>query len=238
MTGLFDRMNEVLPLAYQAAFALRVLVATLCGGAIGFERTKRLKEAGIRTHCLVASASALFMIISKYAFCDLMTGGAFLSGVRGADPARIAAQVVSGISFIGLAVIYRNGSTLKGLTTAAGIWATAGVGLAIGAGMYQIGIIATVIIIVLQIVMHHFNIGNDALTVRDLNFSMKDSPELREVLLAELSALNVMVVSCHITRHEGGYVNYGLTVKANREITFDEILAFMDSHPDIKNIGF
>lgn len=96
----------------------------------GLERTKRLKEAGIRTHCLVCCASALIMIVSKYAFADLSVGDAFFFGDRGADPARIAAQVVSGISFIGLAVIYRNGSTLKGLTTAAGIWATAGIGLA------------------------------------------------------------------------------------------------------------
>ena len=117
MTELITRMNEALPLGYQLAFLIRVLVATLCGGAIGLERTKRLKEAGIRTHCLVCCASALIMIVSKYAFADLSVGDAFFFGDRGADPARIAAQVVSGISFIGLAVIYRNGSTLKGLTT-------------------------------------------------------------------------------------------------------------------------
>lgn len=237
MTELFDRMNAVLPLTYQAAFALRVLAATLCGGLIGYERTKRLKEAGIRTHCLVACASALFMIISKYAFADLSVGGAFMEGVSGADPARVAAQVVSGISFLGLAVIYRNGSSLRGLTTAAGIWATAGVGLAIGAGMYQIGVISTAIIVLMQIIMHRFNIGNDALSVRDINVSMKDSPELRQILLDELKALNVIVVSSHITRNSDGTVNYGMTVKADREITFDEILAFMDAHPDIKNMA-
>ena len=137
MTELISRMNQAMPLGYQLAFLIRVLVATLCGGAIGLERTKRLKEAGIRTHCLVCCASALIMIVSKYAFADLSVGDAFFFGDRGADPARIAAQVVSGISFIGLAVIYRNGSTLKGLTTAAGIWATAGIGLAIGAGFYE-----------------------------------------------------------------------------------------------------
>ena len=133
MLELFARMNEATPLGYQLAFLIRVLVATLCGGAVGYERTKRLKEAGIRTHCLVCCASALIMIVSKYAFADLSVDGLFFPGDRGADPARIAAQVVSGISFIGLAVIYRNGSTLKGLTTAAGIWATAGIGMAIGA---------------------------------------------------------------------------------------------------------
>ena len=108
MTELISRMNEAMPLGYQLVFLIRVLVATLCGGAIGLERTKRLKEAGIRTHCLVCCASALIMIVSKYAFADLSIGDTFFFGDRGADPARIAAQVVSGISFIGLAVIYRN----------------------------------------------------------------------------------------------------------------------------------
>ena len=94
MTELITRMNEAMPLGYQLAFLIRVLVATLCGGAIGLERTKRLKEAGIRTHCLVCCASALIMIVSKYAFADLSVGDAFFFGDRGADPARIAAQVL------------------------------------------------------------------------------------------------------------------------------------------------
>ena len=77
MTELISRMNQAMPLGYQLAFLIRVLVATLCGGAIGLERTKRLKEAGIRTHCLVCCASALIMIVSKYAFADLSVGDAF-----------------------------------------------------------------------------------------------------------------------------------------------------------------
>ena len=237
MAEMFTKMNEALPFSYQLAFLIRVLVATLCGGAIGFERTKRLKEAGIRTHCLVACASALFMIISKYAFADLSIGDAFFYGDRGADPARIAAQVVSGISFIGLAVIYRNGSTLKGLTTAAGIWATAGVGLAIGAGMYPIGLATTVIIILMQVIMHRFNIGNDALATRDINITMKDTRELRDAFLAELKKMDVTVIGSHITHNGDGTVNYGLTVKFSREISFEDILLFMDNHPDIINLA-
>ena len=112
MTDLITRMNEAMPWSYQLAFLIRVLVATLCGGAIGLERTKRLKEAGIRTHCLVCCASALIMIVSKYAFADLTANGEFFFGARGADPARIAAQVVSVISFIGLADLSRNGIPL------------------------------------------------------------------------------------------------------------------------------
>ena len=237
MLELFARMNEATPLGYQLAFLIRVLVATLCGGAVGYERTKRLKEAGIRTHCLVCCASALIMIVSKYAFADLSVDGLFFPGDRGADPARIAAQVVSGISFIGLAVIYRNGSSLKGLTTAAGIWATAGIGMAIGAGMYPIGIATTVIIILMQSIMHRFNIGNDALATRDINITMQDTPEMRDAFLAELKSMDVSVIGSHITHNNDGTANYGLSVKFSREIQFEEILAFMDSHPGIKNIA-
>lgn len=218
-------------------FCAAYWVATLCGGAIGFERTKRLKEAGIRTHCLVCCASALIMIVSKYAFADLSVDGAFFSGDRGADPARIAAQVVSGISFIGLAVIYRNGSTLKGLTTGGRRVGDCRLGLAIGAGMYPIGIATTIIIILMQSIMHKFNIGNDALATRDINITMKDTPELRDAFLAELRKMEVSVIGSHITHNGDGTVNYGLTIKFNREISFEEILAFMDAHPDIKNIA-
>ena len=210
MTELISRMNQALPLGYQLAFLIRVLVATLCGGAIGLERTKRLKEAGIRTHCLVCCASALIMIVSKYAFADLSVGDAYFFGDRGADPARIAAQVVSGISFIGLAI---------------------------GAGMYPIGIATTIIIILMQTIMHKFNIGNDALATRDINITMNDTPELRDAFLAELKRMDVSVIGSHITHNNDGTVNYGLTIKFSREIKFEEILAFMDSHPGIRNIA-
>ena len=121
------------PLWQYLEFFLRVLIACVCGAAIGFERSKRLKEAGIRTHVIVCCAAALTMIVSKYGFADVASpDGAGLYGTKGTDPARLAAQIISGVSFLGAGIIFRNGSTVKGLTTAAGIWATAGIGLAIG----------------------------------------------------------------------------------------------------------
>ena len=103
-------------------FLIRILMAALLGLMIGLERSRRQKDAGIRTHCIIAVTSATIMILSKYAFVDI----ASVDGLRSADPARIAAQVVSGISFLGAGVIFkdRNSSSIKGLTTAAGMWAT------------------------------------------------------------------------------------------------------------------
>ena len=191
-----------------------------------------LMESFVAIMALVAAC-----IIDPGVYFAMNSPMAVLAPAGTTDVVASAAQVVSGISFIGLAVIYRNGSTLKGLTTAAGIWATAGIGLAIGAGMYPIGIATTIIIILMQTIMHKFNIGNDALATRDINITMNDTPELRDAFLAELKRMDVSVIGSHITHNNDGTVNYGLTIKFSREIKFEEILAFMDSHPGIRNIA-
>ena len=93
---------------------LRVLVSCVFGTVIGLERSRRLKDAGVRTHILVCCGAALFMIVSKYGFADLAAAdGSLFPGTRGADSARVAAQVVSGISFLGAGVIFKNGGTVK-----------------------------------------------------------------------------------------------------------------------------
>jgi len=130
----------------------RLVVAAMCGLAVGLERTARSKEAGMRTHTIVCFAAALIMIVSKYAFVDLV--GDLAVGVREADAARIAAQAVSGIGFLGAGIIFYKRDLLHGLTTAAGVWATAGIGLAIGAGMVITGVVATAILLATQILLH------------------------------------------------------------------------------------
>lgn len=127
----------------------RVIVATLCGMLIGWEREKRLKSAGLRTHMLVALASALMMIISKYGFLDVV----YLSSVQ-VDASRMASGVVQAIGFLGAGVIFVKRDNIIGVTTAAGLWATVGIGLAIGCGFYVIGISCTVLILVIQYLMH------------------------------------------------------------------------------------
>ena len=110
-------------------FIIRLCVAGLCGTVIGLDREYRVKDAGFRTHFLVALGSALMMIVSQYGFADILTH----TGV-GLDPSRIAAQVVSGIGFIGAGTIIIHRQLVRGLTTAASLWATAGIGLAAGVG--------------------------------------------------------------------------------------------------------
>ena len=98
---LLETLNQNIPLDFYPELFLRITVACVCGAIIGFERTKRQKAAGIRTHCLIAATSALMMILSKYAFADLdKTLSALYESSRGADPSRIASQIVSGVSVL------------------------------------------------------------------------------------------------------------------------------------------
>lgn len=119
---------------------IRLLVATALGALIGIEREYHAKEAGVRTHLLVALGACLFMILSIYGF-DLMLGRDHVSF----DPSRIASQVVTGIGFIGAGTIILQKQMVRGLTTAAGLWVTAAIGLACGTGMYVIAVVTTVI---------------------------------------------------------------------------------------------
>ncbi len=119
---------------------LRLLVAAVLGGAIGFEREMREREAGLRTHILVSVGSSLFTVISAYGFSEFFQSGIATGRV---DPTRIAAQIVSGIGFLGAGAIITQGLTVRGLTTAATLWLVAAIGMASGAGYWSAALIAT-----------------------------------------------------------------------------------------------
>ena len=137
---------------------MRLVAAALCGIVIGLERELRAKEAGVRTHFLVCFGSALFMVVSVYGFLS-MTDISLVNAAKGIntlsstqdfrrfDQARIAAQIVSGIGFIGAGTIMVNRGNITGLTTAAGLWVVAGIGMAIGCGLYIIGLVSTVFVL-------------------------------------------------------------------------------------------
>ena len=136
--------SEIYDFLYQCELFLRMVVACFMGYVIGYERKNRDKSAGMRTHAIVCLGSALIMIVSKYGFKD----------IPDYDASRVAAQIVSGVGFLGAGIIFVRNNTVSGLTTAAGIWTTAGVGMAIGAGVYFIGISAGLLVVVTQVVLH------------------------------------------------------------------------------------
>jgi len=123
----------------------RLLLATLLGGLIGFEREARGRAAGFRTHILVCLGSALIMLTSMYIF-------EIYKGLAPVDPSRIAAQVITGIGFLGAGTILRWGATVRGLTTAASLWAVAGIGLAVGCGFYFAAVTSTILVVITLVI--------------------------------------------------------------------------------------
>ncbi len=155
-------MTPDLSIAAQLDLALRLTVGLVLGAAIGFERELQRQPAGFRTHSLVSLGAALFTVVSAYGFTgDLV------------DPTRIAAQIVSGIGFIGAGTILQHRGNIRGLTTAASLWAVAAIGTAAGAGLYSVAVIGTVLILVVLSILDRI----EAVTHRRLRISPRDEPE-------------------------------------------------------------
>lgn len=233
LSGLTNYLPETaLTVFDNLEFFIRIVLAAVLGALVGLERSKRQKEAGVRTHCIIACTSALFMILSKYAFVDLVG----VNGLRGADPARIAAQVVSGISFLGAGVIFKNGNSIRGLTTAAGMWGTAAVGMAIGAGMYWVGLIEAAVLVGIQIVLHRFPVGADALTTQEIVVEMTDSDELLARFDALVKSHRGQITESSLTR-QNGILCMEVTAKLDPPITHEEALAFMKANDGVRRVS-
>ena len=125
---------------------LRVLAATGCGGIIGLERERRIKSAGMITHMIVAASAAMMMLVSKYGFWDVMVGDQVKL-----DPSRVAAGIVSAIGFLGAGIIFNRGFKINGINTAAGLWATVGIGMLFGSGLYLLGALSTALLTVIHL---------------------------------------------------------------------------------------
>ena len=210
-------------------FILRLLVAGLLGTVIGLDREYRVKDAGFRTHFLVSLGSALIMIVSQWGFGEILRE----PGVR-LDPSRIAAQVVSGIGFIGAGTIIFHKQIVRGLTTAASLWATAGIGLAVGSGMYIVAIAATVLTLValegLSLVFRGLG-GRRILIV----FSTARR-EVAKELLDKLKGDYYTVLSYEMTTESGGgglfyRVTMILRIRSNRDD--GHYIALLQENPDV-----
>lgn len=210
-------------------FALRLFVAGAMGVLIGLEREYRAKEAGYRTHFLVALGSALMMIVSQYGFMEVLK-----TDLIRLDPSRIAAQVVSGIGFIGAGTIILQKQIVRGLTTAAGIWATSGNGLAVGAGMYAVGISATLLVLLgLETLSYFFK----SIGLRNMMIDFfTDDKEVIKRVSKKFNTRNYVVVSYEMTEaYTNGKNVYhvSMVVKAKRMNEEGLLLMFLQDFPDI-----
>ena len=190
---LLSLIGPYMPHIYQnLEYLLRIFLAMILGMLIGNERKNRNKSAGMRTHALVALGSALMMVVSKYGFYDSVQG----------DGARLAAQVVSGVGFLGAGMIFVRHNLVSGLTTAAGVWTTAGIGLTIGSGMYFVGIFSAVMMVVMQNVSHKIPFFSNATSSGMIRLTVLNKPGVVEELECLLKSYHIDVQSIQINKTE------------------------------------
>lgn len=205
-------------------FVLRLFVAAMLGGVIGLEREYRAKEAGFRTHFLVALGSGLFMILSQFGFDDVLAHYEQVS----LDPSRIASQVVTGIGFIGAGTIIFQKHVVRGLTTAAGLWVTSAIGMTAGAGMYVLSIATTVLVLLcleaLYFILQHFGTRNITVT-----FSTPKEENI-QLVLQRLRDKEIIIDSYEMTRKDtssGHYFVVTMEMKFKRKRYKNHLLNFM-----------
>ncbi len=206
---------------FESRILLDLLLSVFLGFFIGFERRLRMKEAGVRTHTIVCAGSALMMVVSKYGFGSE------------ADSARVAAQIVSGVGFLGAGMIVYRQHEVHGLTTAAGVWATAGVGMACGGQLYVIAVGATALLIIVQCIFHlnlsilrakqFYSIKIEFLQTGDENIRIKE--------IFGTDRFNQLVL-----HREEGRIVYSATLNTDKEFSSTRLNEIMSENPFICSI--
>ena len=181
---------KIYELCQQGELVIRIIIAALIGCMIGYERKNREKSAGLRTHAIVCMGAALMMVVSKYSFTD----------ISDYDASRVAAQIVSGVGFLGAGTIFIKKNSISGLTTAAGIWATAGVGMAIGAGSYFVGICSGILVVVIQIILHKVTFLSMEPYRGVIKMNTTDSEHVLEELRENFTKENIRELDMKMTR--------------------------------------
>ena len=214
----------------------RLSVAALLGGIVGLERQQRHKSAGLRTHILVSLGSCLVMLISYKLYAGVQ-------GLTNADPARLAAQVVSGIGFLGAGMIFMHNRVVSGLTTAAGVWTTAGIGMAIGAGMYVIGIIATILVLAIQLALHRGKYGPGVkgfptADLTDLAIEAQESNHTVDDILGRLAASGASVVNLNLERGNDDMVRLDMLLRFPKGMDFTALVSELHGIKEVTSIEF
>lgn len=216
----------------QGELIIRLLYACLCGAVIGFERSIKRKDAGIKTHIILALGAALFMIVSQYGFTDLKLGDEFR-----ADASRIASNIVTGVSFLCAGVIFVRGASVKGLTTATGIWTTAGIGMAAGAGMYTITLIATILIVVIQLMLSNLSARIETHYAVEVELCMPNKVSVEEVI--EKLSSETHAVPSSIKLHKEGETNcYKISFNIRQTMSESALLQKLSENEYVSNINW
>ena len=212
----------------QWELLVRLLLACVCGCVIGVERSFRQKEAGIRTHVILALGAALMMIVSKYGFFDLVAQNI------DADGSRIASNIVTGISFLGAGVIFVRGGSIKGLTTAAGIWATAGIGMALGAGTYTIGVCCTIGMIIIQLLLHKFMPFSENMETNIITIKINEGSQGLDQITEELTKADIIITGIRFKKQDNGITKAELTVRTKKKASMTALLELVNNNEAVQ----
>ncbi|KRL02612.1 MgtC/SapB family protein [Liquorilactobacillus capillatus] len=217
----------------QLDYLIRLVEAVIYGGLVGYERQLRLKSAGIRTHILITLGAALMMLISKYGFFDMLNHAQV-----DLDPSRVASQVVSSIGFIGVGAIltYRHG--IEGLTTSASIWCVTAIGLAVGAGMHFLAFTATILILLIQILLHHrhFLDGLPGALEGRLIVHLKGDTRMMEKIVEELRSQKIKKLQAIVLAYDSENLIFKLNfiIQTEEELSF--IVIFLSQYKQITEV--
>lgn len=227
---MYDKMIlllESLDVIRNAELFVRIFVAMILGMLIGNERKNRMKSAGMRTHALVALGSALMMVVSKYGFSDTVQG----------DGARLAAQVVSGVGFLGAGMIFVRHNLVSGLTTAAGIWTTAGIGLTIGAGMYFVGVLSALLMVIMQSVSHRIPYFSSVASVGLIRMTIEKKPGGVEEIKHLLTDHKIEIQGIQIQKTEKDRIRLEFEVLYPRKMNKTNLFCNLAEREDILSIS-
>lgn len=210
-------------MATELDITLRLAVAMLLGGVIGFEREYRAKDAGFRTHFLVALGSALFCIVSQFGF-----------GFELKDSSRVAAQVVSGIGFLGAGTIIFQKNVVRGLTTAAGLWVTAAIGLACGTGMYLPAVVTTLMVLIGLEILSTV-IPRVSTSVVILSFSATSQESVKKAV-REIRRNCLDIISYELKERktsQGVIFETNLSMKVKRDNRNEQLIEYLNEFDDV-----
>jgi putative Mg2+ transporter-C (MgtC) family protein len=225
---IFAFMEPFVPdLLQNLEYILRIFIAMILGMLIGNERKNRMKSAGMRTHALVALGSALMMVVSKYGFADSVQG----------DGARLAAQVVSGVGFLGAGMIFVRHNLVSGLTTAAGVWTTAGIGLTIGSGMYFVGILAALMMVVMQNISHKIPYFSNVAAAGLIRMTVQKKPGAVEDIETLLLGLGIEIHSVQIHKTEKDKIKLEFDVIYPHKLDKPALFCSLAEREDIISLG-
>ena len=210
---------------FQYEWLLRILASVVFATVIGYERHRSFKEAGVRTHVLVALSTCVLMLVSKYGFAD----------TEKVDASRIAAGVVSGISFLGAGIIFEHRGKIEGLTTAAGVFATGAIGMCFGAGMYILGAFSSLLTLLSSLISPIFNYNRPRNVLKiSVRMDANGNPENIDDCLVRLRCFHT---ENHIRSDEGSGWYYDTEISTHDSIVPKDLIAELkkiDSVIDVK----